>query len=457
MKRIAVIGFGYSGAIILERLKHLTPEVCIDIYDASGSAGSGQAYQQGNINNLVNRPTNLMYLTEHGDFKKWLGASGDVQADAYQPRPVFGRFIEDTLKSSLLKNRAISYYCERAIELAWVNGSYRLKTFSAERADYDAVVLATGNVEPTDMYRLKGSHGYINNPYPTESLADIRSENIGVLGNQLTAIDVALTLLDADRDNHVTMLSRSSKIPNYSEKYHPRALKVLNEQNLRQRLRCTGSALKAVQQMFDEEFAAQNIDIKFEHLMRDHTQASLDREAIYSVLASTNLIVPKIWNLLAERERKVFVGRFRGAWRQLRVPIPKENRSRIDQHISAGRLVCRTGLRDVRFNNNHFLARGRNFQCGFSTLVNATGTGDAMEGPLYRHLVASGICVAHHYGGIDVCFDDCRVVSKQGPSNLFAIGTPTAGVFFAVSNIDVLQMQADRIYKNLRALCAEAI
>jgi hypothetical protein len=42
----------------------------------------------------------------------------------------------------------------------------------------------------------------------------------------------------------------------------------------------------------------------------------------------------------------------------------------------------------------------------------------------------------------------------MGPTNIFAIGAPTAGVFYAVSNIDVLQMQAEIIYKNLRALGA---
>ncbi|WP_347926994.1 hypothetical protein [Pseudomonas helvetica] len=39
-------------------------------------------------------------------------------------------------------------------------------------------------------------------------------------------------------------------------------------------------------------------------------------------------------------------------------------------------------------------------------------------------------------------------------NDIFAIGAPTAGVFYAVSNIDVLQMQAEIIYKNLRALGA---
>jgi uncharacterized NAD(P)/FAD-binding protein YdhS len=77
-----------------------------------------------------------------------------------------------------------------------------------------------------------------------------------------------------------------------------------------------------------------------------------------------------------------------------------------------------------------------------------------MEGSLYKTLRASGMCVQHQYGGIDVCFDDCRVINEKGPTNIFAIGAPTVGVFYAVSNIDVLQMQAEIIYKTLSSLSA---
>lgn len=451
MRKVAVVGMGYSGAILVERLKYLTPALKVDVYDPTGSTGSGSAYQQDSLSNLVNRPANLMYLREHGDFKHWLRECPVTHAKSYQPRPVFGRFVEETLKSSLRAHSALQYHRERVIGITMEHGGYQLKTSSGKSVGYSAVVLATGNPEPTDIYRLNGVERYINNPYPTSKFADIRSGSIGVLGNQLSAIDVALALLDAHSGNQITMLTRSSKIPNYSEHYHPRPLRVLNESNLKRRLQGTGSVLKTVQAMFDEELSAHGIHINIETLMRDHTQASEAREAIYSVFSSTNLIVPMIWNLLSGRERRVFVGRYRSAWRQLRVPIPRENWAKIHHFIHSGRLVCKTGLVDVSFSDDQFVARGRDFQYAFSDLVNATGAGDVMEDVLYKNLVSSGLCVRHPYGGIDVRFGDCRVINEKGPTNIFAIGAPTAGVFYAVSNIDVLQMQAEIIYQNLRA------
>jgi uncharacterized NAD(P)/FAD-binding protein YdhS len=454
MHKVAVVGMGYSGAILVERLKNLTPALKVDVYDPTGSTGSGQAYQRDNLSNLVNRPAGLMYLREYGDFKQWLSESLVASPKSYQPRPVFGSFIEETLKSSLRAYSAIQYRRERVIGISTEQGGYSLITTSGKCIGYNAVVLATGNPEPADIYRLKGTERYINNPFPTTKLGDIRSGRIGVLGNQLSAIDVALTLLDAHPDNHVTTLTRNSKIPNYSEHYHPRPLKVLTESNLKQRLLGADSVLKTVQAMFDEELGAHGIQVRIEALMRDHTQASVAREAIYSVFSSTNLIVPVIWNHLSERDRKIFIRRYRNAWRQLRVPIPKENWIKIQQHIQLGRLACKTGLADISFDENQFVVRGRGFQDAFSDLVNATGAGDVMEGSLYKTLRASGMCVQHQYGGIDVCFDDCRVINEKGPTNIFAIGAPTVGVFYAVSNIDVLQMQAEIIYKTLSSLSA---
>jgi hypothetical protein len=72
--------------------------------------------------------------------------------------------------------------------------------------------------------------------------------------------------------------------------------------------------------------------------------------------------------------------------------------------------------------------------------------------PLYQYLTSAGICTKHRYGGVNVRYDDCRVINTQGPSNIFAIGAPTSGVFHSVSNIDVLHMQAERICNNILAL-----
>lgn len=59
--------------------------------------------------------------------------------------------------------------------------------------------------------------------------------------------------------------------------------------------------------------------------------------------------------------------------------------------------------------------------------------------------------------GVNVRYHDCRVISTQGPSNISALGAPTPGVFYSVSNIDVLHMQAENICSNIMVLGSEAL
>ncbi|MCQ3001820.1 FAD/NAD(P)-binding protein [Pseudomonas syringae] len=455
MVKVAVVGLGYSGAIVVERLKHLASDISIDIYESSTSAGAGQAYQKDLFRNLVNRPAGLMYLRERGDFQRWLDEYGVRKLGDYQPRSLFGSFVEEALTLSLQEYPVINSYRESVVDVVGYHEKYSLVTCVGRRHGYDAVVLATGNPEPEDVYRLQGNPGYINNPYPTTKLAEIRSLDIGVLGSQLSAIDAALGLLERNPQCRVTMLTRNSKIPNYSERYVPRPLKVLSEHNVEQRLKLSCSGLKTVQLMFDEEFESQNIDVNIQSLMRDCRQVSVAREDIYSVLSSTNLIVPAIWNSLSGREKRIFARRYKGAWRQLRVPIPAENWEKLQSHLRSGRLECRVGLKNISFKEGVFLAKGRDFEQGFSVMLNATGVGDAVSGLLYQNLALAGMCVKHAYGGINVNYSDCRLIGEHGDSNIFAMGAPTSGVFYSVSNIDVLQMQAESICNSIRAIACK--
>lgn len=450
MEKIAIIGCGYSGTVVLHRLKKLDPDRPVDIFDPAGANGHGLAYQPDISSNLINRPANLMWLDEPGDFARWLRENSFNKKD-YQPRASFGQFLKSQLEKLIINSVNIQVFAQPVLAIADAQPEgYWIATPEGKHGTYTAIILATGNPEPYDAYHLSGKLNYYNSAYPTSRLLQIRSNQIGVIGNQLSAIDTSIALLEQHPDNRVTLLSRRSKLPNHSGNYHPRPLNVINDKHLEESLGSKSLSLATIRQLFDAELFSQGVNVTLMDLMADHSKADIAREKIYSILSATNLWVPRLWNLISEREKNIFSRRYARHWRQLRVPTPTESHDKIHDFIKRGRLKIRPRITDIHsYTPGKFKARGCNYEEIFTHVINATGAGNPINTPLYRSMVKRGLCQPNDYGGIKVRPDDCRVIGTHNTHNIFAIGTPTIGDFFSISNIDILQMQANIISKEL--------
>ena len=450
MQKVAIIGCGYSGTVVLHRLKNRNPHVPVDVFDSAGVTGYGLAYQPDISSNLINRPAKLMWFDEPGDFSRWL-RDKPSRKRAYQPRALFGQFINSKLERLIADSTNLKIHTQPVLAINEVKPKrYLITTSEGVHGPYTAVILATGNPEPRDAYHLSGKNNYYNSAYPTVRLLDIRSKDIGVIGNQLSAIDTSIALLERHPENRVTLLSRRSKLPNHSEHYQTCQLNIINEEHLAKTISLDGLSLTAIRHMFDAELTSQGIHITFKELMADHSKVEIARQKIYSILSTTNLLMPKLWSQLSEREKHIFSQRYARNWRQLRVPIPKENRNKIDHYIKDGRLRLRPGLRSITpYISGTFKAQGSDYEETFTHIINATGAGNSMDTPLYRNMAKHGLCQPNKYGGLKVCLDDCRIIGIRSVHNIFAIGTPTTGDFFSTSNIDILQMQAEIITKTI--------
>ncbi|MEO9244934.1 FAD/NAD(P)-binding protein [Pseudomonas inefficax] len=450
MEKVAIIGCGYSGSIVLHRLKNRNPNISIDLFDPAGMSGHGLAYQPDISSNLINRPSSLMWLNEPGDFSRWL-CENHTEGNTNPPRALFGEFIKLTLERFVAQSTNIQFHAETVTNINKLSPKHYLVTTSKKiHGPYRAVVLATGNPEPRDVYKLSGKTNYYNSAYPTLRLLDIRSRHIGVIGNQLSAIDTTIALLDEYPDNRVTVLSRRSKLPNYSDNYEPCELNVLNKDHLANHFDSTKISLSAIRQLFDAELISQGVDISLMELMTDHTKVDIDRKKIYSILSATNTVVPHLWSRIPDREKRILSKRYAPHWRQFRVPIPKESRHKIDIFMRKGRLRAQSGIVNIQpYGSQKFRVQGDGYEEIFTHIINATGIGDSIDTPLYRNMVKHGLCRPNEHGGIRVCIDDCRIIGTDSCHDLFAIGTPTIGDFFATSNIDVLQMQAEIITKKI--------
>lgn len=103
--RIAVIGGGYSGAILIRHLIEASGgrALAIDVFEPRGALGHGVAYSVSAPNLLLNVPTNRMlpFLDRPGLYHDFALGPGGWPADIAEPdggiyttRALFGAFAE---------------------------------------------------------------------------------------------------------------------------------------------------------------------------------------------------------------------------------------------------------------------------------------------------------------------------------------------------------------------------
>lgn len=441
--KIAIIGCGYGGAVVLKRLLDSYGScLTIDVYDQNGSAGRGYAYQVDDGSNLLNRPASLMYFSEKGDFKRWLASN----SDEYVARGLFGEFVHSSLTAVIERSgRAPRFLKERVVSVDETADG--VSVIARTRRDYDAAILATGNEAPKDAYGLSGLKGFIADPYPTSQFGQSASGEIAVLGARLSAVDAAVAILDRDDGRRVTLYSRKSGLPLSSDTYEHITLVTLSEELLRCRFLDRGLKLTDVARIIDLEFDAQGVPMTVGRMLRSSAwqrDQNLKRR-IYSILASMNNLAPIFWDALSAEEALRFKKTWSSIWNAARVPVPPQKRERVDAYMASGRLVFRQGLQSVVGDEGGFILKTRQGVFKADFLVNAIGPSPTLESPLYSSMFKSGTARPHEFGGLQVDVETCRVIGKGEGSSLFALGHPTAGAFFSVSNIDIIQSQAHRI------------
>ena len=187
MPEIAIVGCGAAGVTFLRsfvaQIINHKINVAITIFEKRDSKGGGIAYQPDLKNLLLNRPLQKMSATidDNAEFEKWLLAHPEytseiiVEADgpddkrAYTSREIFGHYLSSVLaetiekaeklgiKITLIPYEAIQIHAEKPYAIEAGNG----ETYFA-----DYLVLCSGNNKPRDIYHLKESPRYINDPYP---------------------------------------------------------------------------------------------------------------------------------------------------------------------------------------------------------------------------------------------------------------------------------------------------
>ncbi|MEW9337245.1 FAD/NAD(P)-binding protein [Streptomyces tanashiensis] len=225
--RIAVIGSGPRGMMVLERLaarlgeQPASRDVHLFLIDAV-EPGAGQVYRTDQpdwflMNTVAGQCSAYSGEPDAGparagagpSFGQWWESVGDYPGpDSYAPRGQYGRYLRSVLaavEDSLPPGVQLRSIKERVEEVVRLDGRYRVVLSGGERLDVDRVVLTTGH----SRHRLTGREGELADlarQHPElryiqgESAADMPlheiapGSGVGVIGLGLSFYDVMAAL-----------------------------------------------------------------------------------------------------------------------------------------------------------------------------------------------------------------------------------------------------------------------
>lgn len=216
---IAIIGGGFSGALLAIRLARAAPDRTIHLIERKRRMGVGLAYGACEPHHLLNVPVSRMELGLTPSFADWLSTRSDFAApkdaalaDAFAPRALFGAYVEERLGETAGVVRVRG-------EAARISRTERKVVLTDGRAiDADIVVLATGNRAPAPLRHAHDGADAIPDPWSPDAFDDLDADApVLFIGAGLTMVDIALSLAARGHRGEMIALSRHGLTPTRHE------------------------------------------------------------------------------------------------------------------------------------------------------------------------------------------------------------------------------------------------
>lgn len=483
---IAIVGDGAASVAFLNSLvknqgQNISQKNIIIFARDNSYLGTGKAYQPDMETLLLNRPVQSMSVDIQNpqDCLDWLKDKPNfynkcvdcASAGSYLPRYIFGYYLNDRFYE------LVQQACQLGITVNVIrhsvvdvdNGQPHILT-AADGKQYKAsyVIYCCGHLGLHDFYQLQNTPAYIHNPYPISQTVNkvLNKQKVAIIGNSLTAIDVALSLNDGGYQGKVALLSRRNIYPYVRGVINRKPLNYLNHDNLQKLCQKHGKlSLRDLLRLFRREMKSVNQDWRFvfkaehqgnlkQHLKQELNVAETPR-AWQSVLASTNNVIEKAWYNLSYDAKLQFLRYYHRAWLNTRSPIPAYNANKLLSMLDKGQLDYKAYLQDIDYNP---MTKDYSVQSGcqieqFDVIINASGMRNHLkpEDGLLYHLVEKQQLIIHSLGGVAVDFDSSAVIRPDDTIDYtqYVIGQATSGVYYYTTSLEMIAKHADSIARQL--------
>lgn len=482
---IGIIGCGTVGACMVAALAasadRLGPHDLV-LIDEEKDRWRGRAYQHDTSAVLANGPMAGMSLhagdAQHG--VRWAERHGfEVGPDSagehrFLPRPAYGDYVEDGVTEALrLLVRAgwrIRSVGERATGLEAGRDQVTVST-ARHRLTLTYAVLCLGGRADADPYRLRGTPGYVHDPYPLErALADLpEAAEVAVLGSGMIATDVLMALRDRRHRGPITVLSRSGIMPSVRRNVTTAQARVLT----RDGLAATGTgelSLAEIARLAETEvrdaggdFRALAADVgsplPAEQRLRRQLAAVASPDPGPQLLQRAVVEVGQdLWLRLPPQDQERVLRTYHTQLWSFASTIPRVTAAHVARMFGNGQLRLHAGLSSAA------PAAGGGFLVGHQAgtsradvVVNAITSVRRAEPPQAQPLLdsmrAAGLVTDHRFGGIAIEPATGRAVPAPGGEGapIYALGELTRGTYYLVSLVAAFTRRAQDIVADIVA------
>lgn len=432
--RIAIIGGGFSGALLAIRIAAAGGEV--RLIERNRRAGVGLAYGACDPHHLLNVPTARMELGLSPSFADWLATQGFASpdgvalADAFAPRALFGAYVEERLGATKdiarIRGEAVRIETKpRAVVLA-----------DGRRIEADIIVLATGNRAPAPLRHAHDHAHAAPDPWAHDAHAALDPQApVLLVGSGLTMVDIALSLSARGHRGEMIALSRHGLLPARHQ---------------------AGGAWPPFLQSAEATTARGAFK-----LVRRHMEDAIAQAAPWQrVMDAARPDVARVWAAWPQIERARFLRHARTLWDTHRHRMAPHIAEELDTLLSSGRLRviagrvlgadARDGMLDVR-------VRARS-ETALQTLtvarvINCTGPAsdfEMIEDPLFADLRRAGLIRADALRlGLDTRGSALVDAQDQASDWLFALGALTRPAYWEVTAVPEIRAQVDTLAPRL--------
>ena len=459
MARIALVGIGVGGTLTVSRLAEQADSswsgTTLDIVDRPENLGRGSAFGSDIDAAAVNTSQHRLEALSPAlhSFRTWLEGSGSQWTDLNErpmSRSVYGDYLAATLGKAIDRLRAFG-----------VRVRFSPMHAKSVRPGLDGIEVLgeTADVSPVDIAvvapgvwssRLPATARNVVDAYPLSGLqARVAGQRaVAVLGSGLSAVDVACALDDGEKRVH--LLSRSGTLPRVQvEAANGEAPQHLTEDAVIQLAVWTELTAESVLTLVDRElarFGFTRSDVFDDDAHADHWSDPLADPAdlaCHHALSGTNHAFNTAFTLLSDSERIALRAALGPKWFRYRVRVPLSRWRQLRAMQADGRLIVHGGVDAFDSGLGDIVA-----DLGAGRIIPAIGqSSDLEEGPeLVADLATSGLVGCDEAGRGLVDPATCRALTPEGlpRDDLLLIGQVSAGSYFKVSALDVIDLQARR-------------